>query len=102
LIKMRSTIINAALGSRRTVLTEPEAKALCNEYSIQTPEGQVARTQEQILMAASKLISEIDEVIELGLNPAIVDEKGAVVVDARIVLSQTSHERTASFYPPVD
>jgi 3-hydroxypropionyl-CoA synthetase (ADP-forming) len=241
---MRSTIISAALGSRRTVLTEPEAKALCNEYSIQTPEGQVARTQEeafevlkklgfplvakivspqaihktdaggvilnirspeqaksayneiiervkqcnpearidgvlleqmaypgleviigathdpqfgkvlmfgmggvfvealrdvtfklapiteddarsmvagirsqklltgfrgsaaadkeaivQILMAASKLISENDEVIELDLNPAIVHEKGAVVVDARIVLSQTSHEITAPVYP---
>ena len=240
---MKSTIISAALGARRMVLTEPEAKALCKEYSIQTPDGEVAKTQEeafeiskklgfplvakivspqaihktdaggvmlniqspeqarsaykevtervkqhnpqakiegvllermshsgveviigathdpqfgkvlmfgmggvfvealrdvtfkltpiteddarsmvagirsqklltgfrgsaadteaivQVLMSASKLISENDEVIELDLNPAIVHEKGAVVVDARIFLSQTSHERKTSGYP---
>jgi 3-hydroxypropionyl-CoA synthetase (ADP-forming) len=241
---MKSTIITAALGSGRAVLTEPEAKTLCKEYSIQTPEGQVARTQAEafmiskklgfplvakivspqvihktetggvmlniqsleqaksaynkiiervkrynpdakidgvllermadpgleviiggthdsqfgtvlmfgiggvfvealrdvtfrlapitegdarsmvagvrsqklltgfrgsvadreaiahILMAASKLISENEAVIELDLNPAIVHEKGAVVVDARVVLSQTRPESTAPVYPP--
>ena len=241
---MESDIIRAALDARRTALTEPEAKALCREYSIQTPEGELAKTPEeafeiskklgfplvakivspqaihktdaggvlldiqspenaksayneiiervkeynpqakidgvllermtypgveviigathdpqfgktlmfgiggvfvetlrdvkfklapiteddaesmvagirsqkllsgfrgsaaadkgaivQILMAVSKLISENDEVIELDLNPAIVHERGAVVVDARIALSKTSYARTGSAYP---
>jgi len=239
-----NTIIRDALHARRTQLTEPEAKALCTQYSIQTPKGQVARTQEEafeasgklgfplvakivsaqtihkteaggvilniqspeeaksaynqvikrvkqrnpdaridgvllermappgvevivgatedpqfgktlmfgiggvfvevlqdvafklapitdddakrmvaeihsqslltgfrgsapvdkeaiveILMATSKLVTENDAVKELDLNPVIVHEKGAVVVDARVVLSQTSNERTPSVCP---
>jgi acyl-CoA synthetase (NDP forming) len=41
----------------------------------------------KILMAVSKLVTERPEINQLDLNPVEVYEKGAKVVDARIILS---------------
>ena len=51
--------------------------------------GQPPADQEtvvKILMATSKMLEECPEVKELDMNPVIVYEKGARIVDARIIL----------------
>ena len=41
---------------------------------------------EKILLNTSKLLEEHQEIVELDINPIFVQEKGAVAVDARIVV----------------
>jgi 3-hydroxypropionyl-CoA synthetase (ADP-forming) len=48
----------------------------------------------RILLAASKLITQNKEIIELDLNPVIAHEKDAVAVDARVILSETAQGAT--------
>ncbi len=43
----------------------------------------------QILQAASRMVVENPEIAELDLNPVIANEKGAIAVDARVILSET-------------
>ena len=45
-----------------------------------------AKAVEEILFRVSKMLSENEKILELDINPLIVLEKGAVAVDARIVL----------------
>lgn len=52
-----------------------------------------------ILCATSRLITENSDVSELDLNPVIAHEHGAVVVDARILLSNQSETKTPTCYP---
>jgi len=51
-----------------------------------------------ILCATSRLITE-NNVSELDFNPLIAHEHGAVVVDARLVLSDQSEIKTTTSYP---
>lgn len=44
-----------------------------------------------VLLKISSLVSELPEILELDINPLIVDEHGAIAVDARIKV-QTSHQ----------
>lgn len=46
-----------------------------------------------VLLSVSTLVSELPEILELDINPLIVDEHGAVAVDARIK-AQSSHQLT--------
>jgi acyl-CoA synthetase (NDP forming) len=46
---------------------------------------------ESLLMRLSSLIEEHPEIAELDLNPVFAYEKGAVAVDARIILTEASH-----------
>jgi len=41
---------------------------------------------EKILLSTSKLLEEHQEIVELDINPIFVRAKGAVAVDARIVI----------------
>jgi acetyltransferase len=43
-------------------------------------------TMENILLALSDLVCELPQISELDINPVIADERGAVVVDARIAV----------------
>ena len=52
-----------------------------------------------ILLAASKLITENDAIAEFDLNPIIAYEKGAIAVDARVILSQEPRMPSVSAYP---
>jgi 3-hydroxypropionyl-CoA synthetase (ADP-forming) len=52
-----------------------------------------------ILCSTSKLITENSDISELDFNPVIAHEHGAVVVDARILLSDQSEIKTATSYP---
>ena len=52
-----------------------------------------------ILCATSKLITENSSVSELDFNPVIAHENGAVVLDARIILTDQSETKTTSLYP---
>ena len=44
-----------------------------------------------VLLNISEMVSELPEILELDINPLIVDAKGAIAVDARIK-AQTSHQ----------
>lgn len=44
-----------------------------------------------VLLAVSELVCELPSIVELDINPLIVDENGVVAVDARIVVSHTSN-----------
>ncbi|MDD5276348.1 MAG: GNAT family N-acetyltransferase [Methylovulum sp.] len=44
-----------------------------------------------VLLNVSTMVSELPEILELDINPLIVDEHGAIAVDARIK-AQTSHQ----------
>ena len=48
---------------------------------------------EKILLRVSEMVCELPQLRELDINPIIVDEDGAVAVDARIVIGQ-SHAHT--------
>lgn len=46
----------------------------------------------QVLLAVSDLVSELPELCELDINPLLIDEHGAIAVDARIVVSAMSED----------
>lgn len=46
-----------------------------------------------ILLRISELVSELPDIKELDINPLMVDENGAVVLDARIVLQKKSKQQ---------
>lgn len=46
-----------------------------------------------VLLNVSSMVSELPEILELDINPLIVDEHGAIAVDARIK-AQVSHQLT--------
>lgn len=50
---------------------------------------------EQLIVRVSSFVADHPEVAELDLNPVFVYPKGAVAVDARIVLAQPGEEREA-------
>ena len=55
---------------------------------------------EQVLLRVSEMVCELPQLREMDINPFIVDEHGAVAVDARIVIdhaSQTSPGGTNSY-----
>ena len=58
---------------------------------------------EQILLRVSEMVCELPQLREMDINPIIVDEHGAVAVDARIVIEQstqsTSHYNHLSILP---
>ena len=41
---------------------------------------------EQVLLRVSEMVCELPQLREMDINPIIVDESGAVAVDARIVV----------------
>lgn len=49
-----------------------------------------------ILTSISQLVQDIPEVVELDINPLLVDEHGSVAVDARVVLKPYDHSQAAS------
>jgi 3-hydroxypropionyl-CoA synthetase (ADP-forming) len=55
----------------------------------------------QILLAASKLITQNKEITELDLNPVIAHEKDAMVVDARVLLSKPLQATAPHVSPPI-
>ena len=72
----------------RDMITEVRAYPLLKGYRNLPP----ADTEEivAIILKASKLIMDYPEIKELDLNPVMVYEKGAKIVDARIILEQPS------------
>jgi acetyltransferase len=46
---------------------------------------------ERILLRVSEMVCELPQLREMDINPIIVDESGAVAVDARIVIDHTPH-----------
>jgi acetyltransferase len=51
---------------------------------------------EAILLRVSEMVCELPEIVEMDLNPVIADERGAVAVDARIVVEH--HTPTTDRY----
>ncbi|WP_404299260.1 GNAT family N-acetyltransferase [Alicycliphilus denitrificans] len=56
---------------------------------------------EQVLLRVSEMVCALPQLREMDINPLIVDEQGAVAVDARIALHETAHAsgRTESAGP---
>lgn len=46
---------------------------------------------ERVLLRVSEMVCELPQLREMDINPIIVDESGAVAVDARIVVDNTLH-----------
>jgi acetyltransferase len=46
---------------------------------------------EQVLLRVSEMVCELPQLREMDINPIIVDELGAVAVDARIVIDNSTH-----------
>jgi len=46
------------------------------------------RSLESVLLRVSEMVCELPEIEELDINPLIVDDKGAVAVDARVVVRE--------------
>ncbi|MFI5449348.1 MAG: acetate--CoA ligase family protein [Candidatus Bathyarchaeia archaeon] len=81
------------------MLEEIQAHELLSGYrgSIAVDKNALAR----ILQATSRLITENSEIVEIDFNPVIARENGAIVVDARIILSETVQSTNAApVYPP--
>ncbi|HYW00628.1 MAG TPA: acetate--CoA ligase family protein, partial [Candidatus Acidoferrum sp.] len=81
------------------MLEEIQAHELLSGYrgSIAVDKNALAR----ILQATSRLITENSEIVEIDFNPVIARENGAIVVDARIILSETVQSTNVkSVYPP--
>ncbi|MBL8329660.1 MAG: bifunctional acetate--CoA ligase family protein/GNAT family N-acetyltransferase [Rubrivivax sp.] len=58
-------------------------------------EGADLQAVEQILLRVSEMVCELPQLREMDINPIIVDEQGAVAVDARIVIDHappTAHD----------
>lgn len=68
------------------MITEVKAYPLLKGYRNVPPTDTDAIVK--ILLSTSKLVMDHQEIGELDLNPVIVYEKGAITVDARIILAQ--------------
>lgn len=53
---------------------------------------------ERILLRVSEMVCELPQLRELDINPIIVDEDGAVAVDARIVIAQPHPDMSSRHY----
>ncbi len=53
---------------------------------------------EQVLLRVSEMVCELPQLREMDINPFIVDERGAVAVDARIVIDQASQTSSSNHY----
>ena len=51
---------------------------------------------EQVLLRVSEMVCELPQLREMDINPFIVDEHGAVAVDARIVIDQAAQSSSSS------
>ncbi|MGB3449218.1 MAG: bifunctional acetate--CoA ligase family protein/GNAT family N-acetyltransferase [Giesbergeria sp.] len=51
---------------------------------------------EQILLRVSEMVCQLPQLREMDINPIIVDESGAVAVDARIVIDHAPHSGNGS------
>ncbi|HUO43080.1 MAG TPA: CoA-binding protein, partial [Methylomirabilota bacterium] len=69
-----------------SMLSEIRSRDILNGYRDLRPIDRNAIID--ILCATSRLITENDEIAELDFNPVIAHEHGAIVVDARMVLSR--------------
>jgi 3-hydroxypropionyl-CoA synthetase (ADP-forming) len=86
-------------GEARQMLEEIQAHELLSGYrgSVAVDKNALAR----ILLATSRLIIENSEIVEIDFNPVIARGNGAIVVDARIMLSETVQStNVTSSYPP--
>lgn len=54
---------------------------------------------EQILLRVSEMVCELPQLLEMDINPIIVDASGAVAVDARIVVDQAFSASTDRAHP---
>jgi acetyltransferase len=54
---------------------------------------------EQILLRVSEMVCELPQLREMDINPIIVDEDGAVAVDARIVIDHASQSGNSRSHP---
>ena len=55
-----------------------------------TAPGTTREALEQILLRVSEMVCELPQLRELDINPIIVDEQGAVAVDARLIVGNTT------------
>ena len=56
----------------------------------------------EVLLNVSTMVSELPEILELDINPLIVDEHGAIAVDARIkaqLSNQLNHYAHMPIHP---
>lgn len=49
---------------------------------------------ENVLLRVSELVCELPEVIEMDINPLIVDDRGAIAVDARMAVARPPHTQS--------
>lgn len=83
----------------KQMLEEIQAHELLSGYRGSTVVDKNALTR--ILLATSRLITENNEIVEIDLNPVISREKDAIVVDARVILTETLRKATVTTsYPP--
>jgi len=78
----------------REMIKETKAYPMLKGYRNQPPVDEEAIVK--ILLRASDLIMENPEINQMDLNPIIVYEKGATVVDARIILEDLSGQNAGS------
>jgi acetyltransferase len=84
--------LNAELA--QGMVERTRARKLLGAYRGMAPADRAAL--ERVLLAVSDLACELPELRELDINPVLVDEHGAVAVDARIVLDLQPREAAAA------
>jgi acetyltransferase len=86
----------------RDLIESTRASIILGEFHNMPPVDQKALRE--VLLCVSEMVCELPWLMELDINPLIVDEKGAIAADARIVvdhISETSGDRYAhmAIYP---
>jgi acetyltransferase len=86
----------------RDLIESTRASVILGNFHNMPPVDQKALRE--VLLCVSEMVCELPWIMELDINPLIVDEKGAIVADARIVidhLSEPSGDRYAhmAIYP---
>lgn len=76
-------MLSEVAGDGRTVLTEPEAKALLAAYGIPVPETRIAKTEQQVGDVAAELLGQHDALVVKLLAKQVTHKSdiGGVVLD---------------------
>ena len=72
----------------RDLIESTRASIILGEFHNMPPVDQKALRE--VLLCVSEMVCELPWLMELDINPLIVDEKGAIVADARIVIDHVS------------
>ena len=83
--------LNSFLANQ--LITKTKAMKLLGDFRGKPPVNMDALVN--VLLRISDMICELPQIQEMDINPLLIDEKGAIAVDARIVIDYSSVSRTS-------